>query len=90
MNRALKIKLNRISDQRSNGEKYRNHLWTRRIIEQAVRCEAGNLVMVNTPTDSQLFGHPWGWHQFKTFLEYKAKELGIKVQYIDTRVAEAA
>lgn len=65
---------------RDNGCKTRNHLWTRRITECARRNKCGSVVVVNTP-EREMFGHPWGWHQFETFLKYKIEEIGGKINF---------
>lgn len=63
-----------VSNNRKNVEKDRNHLWTRRIVERAKSWSCGRIVLGNVP--DTLFGEPWGWYQFKSFLEYKITEIG--------------
>lgn len=56
-----------------------NHAWTRRIVTRARDWRCG-VIRLREPA-AELFGHPWGWHQFKEFLRYKATECGIEVAY---------
>ena len=72
-------KLNTQSEKRSNGQKSFNHLWTRRIIQHAIRTKCGTIVLSGLP-EKELSGHPWGWYQFKEMLKYKITELGGKLQ----------
>jgi hypothetical protein len=80
---AVKEKLNRLADRRSNGEESHNHLWTRRIVEHAIRCSAGRIVVVDQP-EKEWFGQFWGWYQFKQMLKYKIGEVGGKAVWVDT------
>ena len=72
---SIQDKIENLSKLRINGCKTRNHLWTRRIIENAIRYNAGTIKIVNVP-ERELFGHPWGMFEFKNFLKYKIEELG--------------
>lgn len=67
----------RVTKKRENGEKYRNHLWTRRIISFCQRHSAGTIKLINVPDG--LLGHPWGWYQFRHDLKYKIEEVGGKI-----------
>lgn len=78
--RAMKQRISNLTNRRKNGEKDRNHVWTRRIVDAAVRNECGTVIVKNIPS-GELFGEPWGWYQFKNFLEYKMNEVGGKVEY---------
>jgi hypothetical protein len=85
---AIKEKLNRLADRRKNGERTYNHLWTKRIVDHAIRLGAGKLVVVDIP-DKEFFGQFWGWYQFKQQLKYKIEEVGGTVSFIDTKAVEA-
>lgn len=74
---AVQDKIGRNSLHRENAIKDRNHLWTRRIVETAIRWNCGSIQINNTPDN--FFGEPWKWSQFKTFLEYKIDEIGGKL-----------
>jgi hypothetical protein len=67
--------LSRVSEARERGCKDRNHAWTRRIISRCVSWGCGKLTV--TLPEKELFGHPWGWAQFREFLTYKATDAGI-------------
>ncbi|MDE2102663.1 MAG: hypothetical protein KGL39_35795 [Patescibacteria group bacterium] len=71
--------LSRATLQRERLVQDRNHAWTRRIVSRAISWRCGVIEVGTMPED--LGGEPWKWAQFKTFLEYKASERGIKVQY---------
>jgi hypothetical protein len=75
---ALVKRLNNVTERRTNGQKTRNHLWTRRIVENAIRTGCGTVVVINFP-EREFFGHPWSWFQFETFLNYKMTEIGGKL-----------
>jgi hypothetical protein len=67
--------ISNITTHRENAVQTRNHLWTRRIIDNALRWECGTVKVVNLPEKS-MFNEPWNWSQFKNFLAYKTKEIG--------------
>lgn len=58
-----------------------NHAWTRYIVERAVAWRCGTVEV--EPLLADLFGQPWGWHQWKERLKYKAAERGIVVTYLE-------
>jgi transposase len=60
---------------RTNGEKDHNHCWTKRIVQNAIRWNAGAVVVVNMPERTML-DYPWSWYQFKQMLKYKIEEIG--------------
>lgn len=71
-------RLKRVTLRRTNGQQTRSHLWTRRIVEHALRARCGVIHVLNMP-EKTLFGHPWAWSQFQNFLDYKAAEQGIRL-----------
>lgn len=73
---AQKI-LSNCSLARERGASDRNHAWTRRIVARMVSWRCGTLKMVMPP--SLLFGEPWGWAQFVSFLRYKCDQDGIQL-----------
>jgi len=77
---AIQKRVSNLTERRKNGEKTRNHLWTRRIIEDIERTRCGQVTIKNFP-EKELFGHPWAWSQFRQFLNYKAEEIGAKIIY---------
>ena len=81
---AMRERIHRLAERRKNGQTHRNHLWTRRVIECAARCNCGSVVLDNVPTTSTLFGEPWSWYQFTSFLKYKTEELGISLHVTKT------
>lgn len=79
--KVIKNKINNETEKRSNGQKNYNHLWTRRIIQHAIRTKCGTIVLNDLP-EEELMNHPWGWYQFKEMLKYKITELKGKLQII--------
>jgi len=71
-------KLNNVTMQRTATAKNQNHLWARRIVDEAIRNEAGILKVSDLPK-KEIFGYPWDFSQLKSFLEYKMTEVGGKV-----------
>ena len=77
---AVSERLNNVTQRRLHGEQVHNHLWSRRIIDQAVRDEAGIVRVFDFP-EKEIFGHPWNFSQLKQFLEYKTTEIGGKIVF---------
>jgi len=80
MFRGVQERISNLAVRRERYIKDRNHLWSRRIVDNARRWGCGQVVVVNVP-ERELFGHPWNWTGFKFDLEYKAKEIGAVVKY---------
>jgi len=80
-------KMRKLSRRRSNYVQYRNHLWTRRITDNAQRWNCGKVVVVNCPS-GEMFEHPWQWYQFRQFLEYKLGEIGSSVSFVEVEMEE--
>lgn len=74
MRRVVQKKVHHQTLKRRNGQMLYNHLWTRRLVAHAVRTGCG-LIDLETPKLT-MEGRSWGWHQFKTFLNYKIEEIG--------------
>lgn len=85
--KGVQKKISNLTKRRSNYVKDRNHLWTRRIVSNSLRWQCGKVVVVNCPKE-ELFGQPWGWFMFKSFLEYKLKEIGAKVEFVEIKMEE--
>lgn len=67
--------LSRATRQRTEGVKYRNHAWTRRVINRAVLWRCGTIEV--NPLPETLHGADWNFSQFRDFLRHKAEECGI-------------
>jgi hypothetical protein len=80
--------ISRLTKQRENGQKDRNHAFTRRIVDRAFVWHCGRIEVGPFPAD--LSGKPWQWAQFRMFLNYKAQEKGIKIVYFDPEEVEVA
>jgi hypothetical protein len=76
--RSIQKKSLNLRERRTNYCQTWNHLFTRRIVENAIRHNAGSIKVLNLP-EREWFGHPWGAYQFKQFLKYKIEELGGKL-----------
>jgi len=79
--KGVQGRIHNLAERREQYIKDRNHLWSRRIVDNARRWKCGNIVIVNVP-ERELFGHPWNWTGFKFDLQYKAKEIGASVKYV--------
>jgi hypothetical protein len=83
--------LARATAQREEGQKARNHAWTRRIADRARQWRCGIVRVAALPTRSFnggppvgcLAGHPWNWTQFRQSLRYKLEEMGCVVVFAD-------
>lgn len=71
-------KVSRNTDRRTNGVKYRNHHWSRLVIDRARKWRCGS-IRITTPEKSEICGHPWAMDQFKQFVKYKANLYGIEL-----------
>jgi hypothetical protein len=78
---AVSSRLSKVTTRRLQGEKVHNHLWSRRIVSEAIKQEAGIIKIFDIP-EKEFFGHPWGFAQLKTFIDYKISEIGGKTVYI--------
>lgn len=67
-------RMNKLTKRRTDGQTGFNHLWTRRLVDYAVRCGCGTIAVKNLP-ERVLVNHPWAWSQFINFLRYKIEQL---------------
>jgi len=74
MGRIVQQKISHQTLKRKNGQTVYNHIWTRRIVNHAIRTRCG-IIDFEVP-ELTMEGRPWGWYQFKTFLDYKMNEIG--------------
>jgi hypothetical protein len=77
-------KTKRLTFRRSNAVKDRNHLWTKKIVDHAVRQRCEMVNFLNFP-EGVLFDVPWNWYQFDTMIQYKLHAVGIKHQGLPKR-----
>lgn len=78
-NKILKVinaRSENVTKRKLNGKKYRNHIWTRRIVTSAKRWGCGNIIITNMP-QKLLCGVEWPMSQFESFLRYKVED-GLK------------
>lgn len=68
----------RLTLQRTEVVKHWNHVWSKHIVTEAVGMRASKITLISVPED--LLARPWQWHQFKMFVQYKAKTVGIEVE----------
>ena len=74
MRRVVQQKVHHQTLKRRNGTMLYNHLWTRRLINHAIRTGCGTIDLEVPKLTME--GRSWGWYQFTTFLEYKINEIG--------------
>lgn len=66
-----------------------NHVWTRRFVDRAVSWRCGTLELRGNCYAEKIGPYPWNWFQFKTMLQYKCQEVGIKLILPEKEKAEA-
>lgn len=74
--KIVSVKVRNLSLRRVNAEKDFNHVWSRAIINRAIRDRCATIIMVNRPEREFVPSIPWSWNQFETFLNYKISEIG--------------
>jgi len=74
--------LSRLTRRRLQFQKDQNHAWTRRIASRLMKWGCG-VVEVEIVEKAEIAGHPWNWHEFKQFLQYKVEEIGGKVVILE-------
>jgi len=79
--------LDKLSDKISSFKDTKNHCWSRYIVDQAVKLNCGTIQMENLSgiAEDNTFLKKWTYYDLQTKIEYKAKEKGIKVVYVDPR-----
>ena len=79
-------RLHRLTVGRDNFCKTWNHVWTKRIVKQAHDWRCGKAQVFGPPAD--LCSESWPWADFRAKLDYKAKAMGLAIEYLPR--AEAA
>ncbi len=77
--RAASERGDRLMKCRDGAVKTWNHIWSARIVSWATSRDCGRIEVFDIP--AQLFGWPWQFSDFKSKLEYKAREKGIVVNF---------
>lgn len=89
---SAKQLLKRISGKEARRMKQINHEVSKKIVQEAVRQEAGTLVLedlqnirkrIKTGKRGRTRLHRWSFFQLQTMIEYKAKNLGLSVLYVN-------
>lgn len=79
--------LDRVTFQREGFVKDVNHAWSRRIASRAEswNCGAVKVVFPKPSEEVRVGRFPWAWFQFKQFVEYKVKELGGSIEFVEPK-----
>jgi len=89
---SAKQKLRQVSGKEARRVKHINHETSKAIVNEAIRVGAAKIVMEDLTNIRQRIKagkrmrarlHRWAWRQLQTFIEYKARAAGIKVQYVN-------
>ena len=86
-NKILKVVNNRsenITKRKIEGKKYRNHLWTRKIVSRAFSWGCGHIIINNLPSGI-LCGMEWSIFEFEAILRYKVED---ELKGVLTTIAE--
>jgi len=81
--------LNDLREKESNWSKTINHTITREVIRIAQQYNVGTIKMEDltgiTTNSKDYFLKSWAYFQLQTYIEYKAKELGINILWVDPK-----
>jgi IS605 OrfB family transposase len=89
---SAKQKLRQVSGREARRVKHINHETSKAIVGAAVKAGVGKITMedlthirARIKAGKRMRGrlHRWAWRQLQTFVEYKAKAVGIVVEYVD-------
>ena len=91
--RSAKRKLRKISRKQARHQKDVNHCISKTIVTEAKRSRLAialeNLKGIRKGIKARKSGrarlHNWGFYQLKSFIEYKAKRLGVPVIFVDPK-----
>jgi IS605 OrfB family transposase len=86
--RKTKAQVN-LKQKESNWAKTMNHVISKKLIEIAVENNVSVIKMEDLTNISKntkkLFLKTWGYFQLQNFIEYKAKTVGIKIEWVDPK-----
>jgi IS605 OrfB family transposase len=81
--------LNDLREKESNWSKTINHTITREVIRIAQQYNIGTIKMEDltgiTTNSKDYFLKSWAYFQLQTYIEYKSKELGINILWVDPK-----
>ncbi len=89
---SAKQLLKKISGKEARRIKHINHIVSKQVIQEAIRTEAGTIVMENLTNIRKRIRakkkmrsrlHRWAFAQLQTLIEYKAEFHGLKVLYVN-------
>lgn len=88
---SAKQKLRQVSGKERRRVKHTNHETSKAVVNEAVRCAAAKIcledlthIRARISAGRRLRGrlHRWAFRQLQTFIEYKARAMGIEVIYV--------
>lgn len=79
--------LDKLSGKIARFKEHHNHVWSRFIVEQAVKMDCGRIQMedLSGVSNDSNFLKTWTYYQLQQMIEYKAKEYGIEVVKVDPK-----
>ena len=81
--------LNNLSEKEKNWSQTINHSITRELIRVAQQYNVGIIKMEDltgiTTNSKDYFLKSWAYYQLQTYIEYKAKEVGIEILWVDPK-----
>lgn len=86
--RATLLKpIEKLRDRVANFRRTTNHKYSKYIVEMAVKHGCGVIQMENLSgiNERDKFMKQWSYYELQQFVEYKAKEKGIEVRYVDPK-----
>jgi len=79
--------LDKLSGKIARFKEHHNHLWSRYIVNEAVKMNCGRIQMEDLTgvSNDSAFLKTWTYYQLQQMIEYKAKEAGIEVVKVDPK-----
>lgn len=79
--------LEKLSGKIARFKEHHNHVWSRYIVNEAVKMNCGRIQMEDLTgvSNDSAFLKTWTYYQLQQMIEYKAKEAGIEVVKVDPK-----
>src|SRR5699024_5403572 len=79
--------LDKLSGKIARFKEHHNHVWSRYIVNEAVKMNCGRIQMEDLTgvSNDSAFLKTWTYYQLQQMIEYKAKEAGIEVVKVDPK-----
>lgn len=79
--------LDKLGNKVSNFKETKNHIWSRTIVNEAIKNNCGTIQMEDLSgiSENNTFLKNWTFYSLQQKIKYKAEEVGIKVVFIDPK-----